>query len=144
IVMAILFGLVVSNNPMQFFLKEPDKVFIIVKETKMGPYFKRAFIYNYVFQLYIVLFVTVAIGPLYTHLYPEKGLKSYGILIAIILILKAVQMWIQWFMLRVYDANIRKMDSVLRGLTTICLFYFLLQSSLIAVVFIVYLLIVII
>src|SRR5699024_7144514 len=42
IFMALLSGAVVSYNPLQFFLKEPDKVFIIVKEVEMQPYFKRA------------------------------------------------------------------------------------------------------
>src|SRR5699024_7092098 len=41
ILMALIFGTVVSYNPLQFFLKEPDKVFIIVKEVEMRPYFKR-------------------------------------------------------------------------------------------------------
>ncbi|MEJ8776658.1 ABC transporter permease [Pseudogracilibacillus sp. ICA-222130] len=139
IVMAVVFGIVVTYNPLQFFLKEPDKVFIIVKERAMTPYFKRTFLYNYFFQLYIVLFAAVAIGPLYTHIYPEKGLTQYGILIWVVLFLKAVHMWMNWYMLRSHDAFFRKQDIVLRTLISISFFYFLLTSSYLAIVFIVFL-----
>ncbi|HIV75838.1 MAG TPA: ABC transporter permease [Candidatus Pseudogracilibacillus intestinigallinarum] len=139
IVMAVVFGIVVTYNPLQFFLKEPDKVFIIVKERAMTPYFKRTFLYNYFFQLYIVLFTVVAIGPLYTHIYPEKGLTQYGILIGVVLILKAVHMWMNWYMLRSHDAFFRKQDIVLRAAISIYFFYFLLASSYFTIVFIMFL-----
>src|SRR5699024_2111484 len=42
IVMAIILGVVVSYNPIQSFLKDPDRVFLIVKEQAMHQYFQYA------------------------------------------------------------------------------------------------------
>src|SRR5690606_9516595 len=46
-VIALVFGLVASYNPLQMFLQEPDKVFLIVKEEKMYGYFRSTILYNY-------------------------------------------------------------------------------------------------
>src|SRR5699024_1987810 len=51
-VIAIILGFVVSYNPMQYFLREPDQVFLMVKEREMDKYFRYALTYNYFVQLY--------------------------------------------------------------------------------------------
>src|SRR5690625_3887990 len=40
LVSALFLGLVVSYNPLQFLLKAPDQVFLIVKEVQLRPYFR--------------------------------------------------------------------------------------------------------
>ena len=52
LIIGITFGLIVSYSPVRTLLKEPDLVFLIVAETKMGAYFRNALIYSFVIQLY--------------------------------------------------------------------------------------------
>src|SRR5699024_3857618 len=126
ILMALLFGAVVSYNPLQFFLKEPDKVFIIVKEVEMQSYFKRALLYNYLFQLYLIVLVAAAIGPMYQHLYADKGTNYYLFIVLLMLLLKGWNMWMNWYMMRIHNPTVRKGDKVIRTLLSIAIFYFLL------------------
>lgn len=126
IFMAILFGVVVSYNPLQFFLKEPDKVFIIVKEVEMQPYFRRGLIYNYLFQLYLIILVAAAIGPMYQHLYADKESSYYFFIIFLMLLLKGWNMWMNWYMMRIHNAKVRQGDKLIRTLLSMAIFYFLL------------------
>src|SRR5699024_7656404 len=68
-VIAIILGFVVSYNPMQYFLREPDQVFLMVKEREMDKYFRYALTYNYFVQLYLVVVSLAVIGPLYSKMY---------------------------------------------------------------------------
>src|SRR5690625_5762447 len=85
---AIVLGIVVLYNPIQTFLKEPDKVFLLVKEEKMQSYFRSAILYNYVVQLYIVFLTIAVITPLLTAAFPLKNIVDFMFLFAIVLILK--------------------------------------------------------
>lgn len=129
ILMALLFGLVVSYNPLQFFLKEPDKVFIIVKEVEMQPYFNRGLLYNYIFQLYLIVLVAAAIGPMYQHLYSDKGTNYYFFIILLMLLLKGWNMWMNWYMMRIHNPTVRQGDKLIRTLLSIAIFYFLIVGK---------------
>src|SRR5699024_549117 len=54
-VSAISLGFVGSYNPMQYFFREPDPVFVMVKEREVDKYFRYALTYNYFVQLYLVV-----------------------------------------------------------------------------------------
>src|SRR5699024_11125499 len=114
---------VVSYNPLQFFLKEPDKVFIIVKEVEMQPYFKRALLYNYLFQLYLIVLVAAVIGPMYQHLYADKGTNYYLFIVLLMLLLKGWNMWMNWYMMRIHNPTVRHGDKVIRILYSTTRFY---------------------
>jgi len=138
IVIALFFGFVASYNPIQSFLKEPDKVFIIVKEEKMQSYFKWSLVYNYVFQLYIVLIVVAALAPMFMQVYQHKTIKDYFLIILILLLLKGWNMTTNWFMFKVQHTMIRRLDRVIRTFISIAIFYFLLQESIFVVVVILF------
>src|SRR5690625_3300877 len=72
LIIAVVLGSVVLYNPIQTFLKEPDKVFLLVKEEEMLPYFRYSILYNYVIQLYVVLLAIAIILPLFTAAFPSK------------------------------------------------------------------------
>src|SRR5690625_96863 len=129
IVVAFMFGFVSSYNPIQSFLKEPDKVFLIVKEEQMQPYFHWSLLYNFIFQLYIVLIVSAAAAPLFMQMFSNKTMKDYFVLVVILLLLKGLNMVTNWYMFKVQHTAIRRLDRVIRTFLSITIFYFLLQGS---------------
>lgn len=89
LVIALILGVVISYNPIQSFLKEPDKVFIIVKEHEMYTYFRYSLLYNYIVQLYMVVIAIAVIGPLYLEAYPAREKLDFLLLLILVLLLKA-------------------------------------------------------
>lgn len=129
LVIAIIFGLLVCYNPLQLFLKEPDKVFLIVKETEMQRYFLFGLLYNYIFQLYIVLIVIAVVSPLYTTMFMAGG-KEVILLTIVILVFKAWNMLINWNMMKIRNNQLRIIDQVIRILISIAIFYFIIMGAL--------------
>lgn len=133
LVLAVALSFVVSYNPVQSFLKEPDKVFLIVKEKELQTYFKYSLIYNYVFQLYIVFIVLAAVAPMFMQAFPDKTMKDFLIVMFIVLLLKAWNLVMNWYMYQVQNIQIRRLDKVIRTLINLLIFYFLLQNSMLVV-----------
>lgn len=128
LVIAVIFGILVTYNPLQLFLKEPDKVFLIVKEEKMRAYFRYGLLYNYVFQLYVVALVIAVVSPLYTTMF-AVGSKHVLFLTIVILILKAWNMLIHFDMMKVRSSRLRLLDKIFRMLISMSIFYFLVMSD---------------
>lgn len=121
-VISLALTLVVIYNPIQSFLKEPDKVFLTVKETAMGRYFTLALIYNYVMQLYLVVFVIAAISPLYFTFYERPVLMNL-IILFVLLLIKAWHLLIQWRTLQIDNPKLVYGEFILRLILTFVLFY---------------------
>ena len=133
LVIALVLGFIVSYNPLQMFLKEPDKVFLIVKEEQMKQYFRLTLVYNYVVQLYVVFFAAAAVIPLYSTVYPGKDTLDYFLLFVIILVVKAWNLLSNWYMLKIRNTNIRLMDKALRTILSILFVYFLLIGKFVVI-----------
>ena len=133
-VIALVLGFVVSYNPIQMFLKEPDKVFLIVKEEQMQPYFRLTLVYNYVVQLYLVLIAMAAVMPLYGQVYPSRGKQDYLLIFVIILVVKAWNLISNWYMLKIRNVKIRVFDKLIRTLLSIGLFYFFLVEQFVVII----------
>lgn len=128
-VVGILFGLVASYSPVRTLLKEPDLVFLIVAESRMNAYFRNALLYSFVIQLYLVLLVAAALGPLYSASYPERGGHVYLLTILVLLIFKVWNLFANWWMLKVRSPGIRQTDLISRTLLSIAVFYFLVHGD---------------
>src|SRR5699024_6538587 len=132
-VLAVALGFVVSYNPLQSFLKEPDKVFLIVKEKEMHTYFKYSLVYNYVFQLYMVLIVAAAVAPMFMEVYPNKTTKDFFSFILMVLILKASKFVMNLYKLQVQNVTNRRFRKVVPKLICFIIFFFLLQHSMLVI-----------
>src|SRR5690625_3578 len=124
IVIAIVFGVVVFYNPIQTFLKEPDKVFLIAKENEMGSYFRRSLVYNYLVQLYLVILAIAVMTPLISAAFPAKNKWDYIYLFSLLFILKAWNLLSHWWMLSVTNTVILYLDKILRFFMSVIFFYF--------------------
>lgn len=128
-IIGITFGLLVSYSPARTLLKEPDLVFLIAAENKMGPYFRDALIYSFVVQLYLIFLAGAAFGPLYFATYPERAGNVYLLTLLIVLIFKAGNLIASWWMLKTREPGIRRIDQVVRLLLNLAVFYFLIEGE---------------
>lgn len=115
-IIGIVFGMSISYAPVGTLLKEADLVFLIPAEHKMKVYFRNGLIYSYVHQLLPLLFVSAALSPLYFHAYPNRGGGVYLLTLLLLLLFKAWQLVVNWWMLKVRDIGMRRVDQVVRML----------------------------
>lgn len=139
-VIALFLSFAVLYNPLQFFLKRPDQVFLIVQEKALREYFFYGLIYNYVVQLYIVLIVIAGLGPLYFTFYPEASTLFNVMLIGLVLVVKAWHLAISWRSLQTKFHPFERVEKVFRILFTIIFFYSLLEREFFLVIGIGYIL----
>lgn len=128
-VVGIAFGLVASYSPVRTLLKEPDLVFLIAAESKMTAYFRNALLYSFVIQLYLVLIVAAAFGPLYSATYPNS--QGYLLTVLVLLIFKVWNLLANWWMLKIRASGVRQIDLVTRMLLSIAVFYFLIHDDIV-------------
>ncbi|HLR65770.1 ABC transporter permease [Virgibacillus alimentarius] len=128
-IIGIVLGLLVSYSPVRTLLKEPDLVFLIAAEHKMGAYFRDALIYSFVIQLYLIFIAVAAFGPLYFAAYPEREGYTYLLTLAIVLIFKVWNLIANWWMLKIRDKGTRQWDHIVRLAVNISVFYFLIEGS---------------
>src|SRR5690625_4253462 len=84
----ITFAVFVSITPIRSLLKEPDLVFLIPAEHKMGRYFRNVLIFSFINQLLPTLFIVAAVSPLYFHSFSERGGMIYLLTFLVLLIFK--------------------------------------------------------
>ncbi|MFD1850010.1 ABC transporter permease [Oceanobacillus bengalensis] len=130
IIIGIAFGLLVSYSPIRTLLKEPDLVFIVVAEDQMNHYFRNTLIYSFVVQLYLIFLLVGALGPLYTATYTDRSGEVYLWTIAVVLIFKAGNLIVNWWMLKVRDRTIRRLDQFVRMILNVVIFYFIINGNL--------------
>ncbi|WP_042224555.1 ABC transporter permease [Oceanobacillus manasiensis] len=128
-IMGVVLGLLVSYSPVRTLLKEPDLVFLIAAETKMHAYFRNSLIYSFVIQLYLVLLVAAAFGPLYFASFPGRSGQMYLLSIAIVLVFKLGNLVANWWMLKVREPGTRRLDLVVRTILNIVVFYFIISGN---------------
>lgn len=128
-IMGIALGLLVSYSPVRTLLKEPDLVFLIAAEHKMKAYFRDALVYSFIIQLYLILLLVAAFGPLYFASYPERSGSMYLITIAVILIFKVWNLLANWWMLKVREPGVRRVDTLARLVINCAVFYFLINGN---------------
>ncbi|RLL45019.1 ABC transporter permease [Oceanobacillus piezotolerans] len=129
LIIGVVFGILVTYSPVRTLLKEPDVVFIITAEDKMTAYFRNAIIYSFFIQLYVILLIVAAFGPLYFAAYPERTGRIYLYTLIVILIFKIGNLLANWWMLKVRDQNVRRIDVAVRLLLNIAIFYFLVNGD---------------
>ncbi|MFC4559159.1 ABC transporter permease [Virgibacillus kekensis] len=124
-----VFGLLVSYSPVRTLLKEPDLVFLIAAENRMGPYFRDSLVYSFVIQLYLLLLAGAIFGPLYFASYPERGTDIYLLTLFVLLVFKCWNLLANWWMLKIQEPGLRRIDLWVRTLLNIEVFYFIVRGE---------------
>lgn len=128
-IIGLAFGLLVSNSPVRTLLQEPDLVFLIAAEEQMHAYFRNSIIYSFVMQLYLVLLVAAAFGPLYTASFPNREGSPYLLTILVLLFFKVANLFANWWMYRVRETSSRRIELLLRIVINVLVFYFLIAGN---------------
>src|SRR5699024_2942526 len=123
VIIAIAFRFIVLYNPIQSFLKEPDKVFIAIKEREMDRYIMYSLLYNYGVQLYIVVFVMASVWLLFFPFILERGVLLNVLIIATILLMKGWNLTIDWRQLQNDHRMLVLIERIVRMVLTFTLFY---------------------
>ncbi|MDL4842763.1 ABC transporter permease [Aquibacillus rhizosphaerae] len=130
LIIGLGFGFMASYSPVRTLLREPDLVFLLPAEFKMGTYFRNALIYSFVIQLYLILLVAAALGPLYLASYPNEPGSKYLLIVVVLFILKVWNLLANWWMLKIRDWKTRWTDQVIRFLLNAVIFFFFIQGQL--------------
>src|SRR5690625_1448703 len=130
-IIGVIFGVLVSYNPVKTLLQEPDLVFLLPAEQKMDDYFKNALRYSFVNQLLITLFVVAAVSPLYFHYYAERGGRSFLLILVVLIIIKACNLIANWWMLKFRDKNSRYLDQIVRLFVNSAIFIFMIKGDMV-------------
>lgn len=130
-VIGIVFGILVSYNPVRTLLQEPDLVFLIPAEHKMNQYFRNTLIFSYFYSLFLTLFAVAAVSPLYFHSFPNRSGSSYFFILIVILIFKVWNLIANWWMLKVRDIRVRRFDLFIRMILCIIVFFFIISGEIV-------------
>lgn len=128
-IIGIVFGLLVSYNPVHTLLQEPDLVFLIPAEHKMNKYFRKSLIFSYVSTLFITLFIIAAISPLYFHSFPNRSGNSYLLIVFVILVFKVWNLIANWWILKIREGIIRRNDTFIRIILNCMVFFFIIKGE---------------
>lgn len=131
LIIGLAFGLLASFSPVRTLLKEPDLVFLIVAEKQMGRYFRNSLIYSFVMQLYLVLLIAAAFGPLYTASFPDREGSPYLLTIFILLIFKVANLLANWWMYKIRDSRTRRTEFLIRTVVNVLVFWFLIAGEIV-------------
>ncbi|WP_377891415.1 ABC transporter permease [Alkalihalobacillus sp. R86527] len=94
-VITIIAAFVIVKTPLRFFLSEADLVFLLPAESKLKDYFRRSLFYSFMLQAFITVVTMVILAPLYQH-EMATGTSYYIFVIAIMLLLKGLNVLMKW------------------------------------------------
>lgn len=124
-----MFGLLMVYNPIRTLLVEADIVFLIAAEEKMQTYFRSTILYSFVMQLYIVILMAAALGPLYFHAFPLRSGWVYIATIILLLVFKGWNTIASWWMHMIRDRSLRVIDRSIRFLLSTAVIMFFVQEE---------------
>lgn len=129
LMIGVIFGLLVTYNNIHTLLQAPDVVFLIPAEHKMNQYFRNTLIFSYVYTLFLTVFVVAAISPLYFHSFPDRSGSSYLLIFIVILIFRAWNLMANWWMLKVRELTVRRIDQSIRLILNCTVFFFIIKGE---------------
>ncbi|WP_459500407.1 ABC transporter permease [Bacillus sp. C1] len=116
--------IIITRCPIRTFIQKPDAVYLLALEEKLTSYFKQSLLYNYVMQLFPLLFTFLIIVPL--------AMQSLQITIPflctiffILMLIKAWNIYIHWIWRDQYNGQIW---FIIRITCNACILYMLFQS----------------
>ncbi|WP_158555925.1 ABC transporter permease [Peribacillus glennii] len=128
IIMGVVLGILVAKSPIYTFLKDADIVFFLPLETRLGSYFFKSILLTLVIQGYIILMAFAAFMPMYAKV-TGAGLGEFAWMLAILLVLKYINLQVHWHALKFQENSAPLMDGFVRLVIDILLLYFLFSGS---------------
>ncbi|MBY0596631.1 ABC transporter permease [Bacillus bingmayongensis] len=101
----IVLTIVITRCPIRTFLQKPDAVYLLALEEKLASYFKQSLLYNYVMQLFPLLFTFLIITPLAMQTL-QTTVPFLCTIFFILMLLKSWNLYINWIWRDHYNSQI--------------------------------------
>lgn len=128
VVLTTLWAIIVSFAHVRTLLKEADIVYMIPLEKDFNVYFKKAFSFSFVMQLYPLILVTVILTPLYVRVFPTAPI-DLALLFSCLLLMKLWNQWLQWMVSSFPEKSAQYSDKIVRFAMNFLLIYFFLVEA---------------
>lgn len=123
-IMAVILGILMTVSPISTFFREPDMVFLLPIETRLGSYIKKSWVYSLALQVYLLVMVLAVLMPMYIQTRKDSAVPFIWLLV-VLLVQKGINLAVRWFSLYYREKSSIMIDSVVRFLINAVLIYFL-------------------
>ncbi len=127
-IIAGILSVVLTYSPIQTFLTEADKIFLLPLETKLADYFRKSLLFSLSLQSYLLLMVLAVLMPLHVKVDGADFQSFFSLLFAVILI-KLINLLIRWQVQYFIESSVKWTDSIIRFFINIVLLYFLFSAA---------------
>jgi ABC-2 type transport system permease protein len=127
-IIALVLAAVLTYSPIQTFLTEADKIFLLPLETRLDNYFRKSITFSLSLQSYIVLLVLAVLMPLHVKIHGADFKSFFSLLFALILI-KWLNILIRWNVQYFIEKNVKLTDSFIRFSINVVLLYFIFSGA---------------
>jgi ABC-2 type transport system permease protein len=121
IVLLVLTPLLVLS-PIRTLVREPDRMFLLRAEQKMGPYFRSAYRYSFFMQSFFTLVAWIILLPLYRHCEGTEA-QPFLLLLAFLLFIKAANLLASWQESRFVRSRTRGITHLFRWACTLVIIW---------------------
>jgi ABC-2 type transport system permease protein len=111
-------------SPIRTLIREPDRMFLLRAELRMGGYFRKAFQYSLGIQSFTIFLAFIALLPLYRHC-EGMAAQPFLLLLLFLLIVKATHLLASWHESRFADRRLRIATTMFRWAATILILWLL-------------------
>jgi ABC-2 type transport system permease protein len=127
-IIALVLASVLTYSPIQTFLTEADKIFLLPLETRLNDYFRKSIVFSLSLQSYLLLMVLAVLMPLHVKIH-DADFKSFFILLIALILIKWLNILIRWNVQYFIEKNVRLTDSVIRFCINVVLLYFIFSGA---------------
>ncbi len=127
-IIAVILATALTYSPVQTFLTEADKIFLLPLETRLADYFRKSIIFSLSLQSYLLLMVLAVLMPLHVKVH-DADFKSFFILLAAAILIKLVNLLIRWHVQHYIESSVKLTDSIIRFFINTVLVYFIFSGA---------------
>ncbi len=95
LLITIVLTFIITRCPIRTFIQKPDAVYLLALEEKLTSYFKKSLLYNYIIQLFPLLFTFLILVPLALQSL-QVTVPFLCTIFIVLMIAKAWNMYIHW------------------------------------------------
>ncbi|MFT9597272.1 ABC transporter permease [Mesobacillus sp.] len=127
-IISLILSAVLTYSPIQTFLTEADKIFLLPLETRLDVYFKKSITFSLSLQSYLLLLVLAVLMPLHVKIH-GADFKSFFILLIALILIKWTNILIRWNVQYFIEKNVKLTDSIIRFCVNVVLWYFIFSGA---------------
>ncbi|MBT2640668.1 ABC transporter permease [Bacillus sp. ISL-41] len=127
-IIALILASLLTYSPIQTFLTEADKIFLLPLETRLDDFFRKSIVFSLSLQSYLLLMVLAVLMPLHVKIH-GADFKSFFILLIALILIKWFNILIRWNVQYFIERNVKLTDSIIRFCINTVLLYFIFSGA---------------